>query len=398
MLADFRADLHVHTCLSPCASDTMLPPVMVAAALSKQLHIVAICDHNATDNVQAVRRAAEGQALAVIGGVEITSREEVHILGLFDNDRALHEINSLIEQHLAGRNDEEAFGEQWVVDADGGIRDISHRLLIGATSLSVERIVDAIHQLEGLAIASHIDREAFGIIGQLGFIPSGLRLDALELSPAAAVRRDEYSRQYDLPLVTSSDAHYPHDIGGSSTTFTMARVSIEEMRKALRGEEGRRAGMEWNVEDLSLHILDVAENSIKAQAKVVVIRISEYTPVNLLTVEIEDDGRGMDQVIAEKAVDPFFTTRTTRRVGLGLSMLAQSAKETGGYLVIHSAVGKGTRLKATFHSDHPDCRPIGDMQGTLATLIAGHAKIDFVYEHRLDEELTRLDTRLWKTA
>jgi PHP family Zn ribbon phosphoesterase len=244
MLADFRADLHVHTCLSPCASDTMLPRIMVAAAVSKQLNIVAVCDHNATDNVQAVRRAAEEQGLAVVGGVEITSREEVHILGLFDNDRALREINALIERHLPGRNDDEAFGEQWVVDADGGITDISHRLLIGATSLSVDRIVDAIHQLEGLAIASHIDRETFGIIGQLGFIPSGLPLDALELSPAAVTRRDSFSRQYDLPLVTFSDAHCPDDIGGSVTTFTMATVSIEEMRKALRGEDGRKTMME----------------------------------------------------------------------------------------------------------------------------------------------------------
>ena len=147
------------------------------------------------------------------------------------------------------------------------------------------------------------------------------------------------------------------------------------------------------MEDLSLHILDIVENSIAAQAQAVLIRISEDTRNHLLTVEIEDDGRGMDQATVEKALDPFFTTRTTRRVGLGLPMLAQSARETGGDVVIHSAVGEGTRLKATFHSDHPDCRPIGDIQGTLATLIAGQAGIDFVYEHRRDGELTRLDTR-----
>jgi hypothetical protein len=151
------------------------------------------------------------------------------------------------------------------------------------------------------------------------------------------------------------------------------------------------------MEDLSLHILDIVENSISAQAEAVLIRISEDTRSNLLTVEIEDDGRGMDQDMAEKAFDPFFTTRTTRRVGLGLSMLAQSARETGGNVVIHSAVGEGTRLKATFHSDHPDCRPIGDMQGTLATLIVGYAEIDFVYEFLRDRELTRLDTRDYKT-
>ena len=125
MLADFRADLHVHTCLSPCADDTMLPRNVAATAISRQLNIIAICDHNTADNVQAVKQAAEGQPLAVVGGMEITAREEVHILGLFDNDQALCEINALVERHLTGRNDEKAFGEQWVVDMDGNITGIN---------------------------------------------------------------------------------------------------------------------------------------------------------------------------------------------------------------------------------------------------------------------------------
>ena len=145
--------------------------------------------------------------------------------------------------------------------------------------------------------------------------------------------------------------------------------------------------------DISLHTLDVAENAISAQATTVVIRVTEDLQRNLLTLEIEDDGHGMDQTMATRALDPFFTTRTTRRVGLGLPMLAQSARETGGGVEVTSAVGKGTRVKATFHRDHPDCRPLGSMQETLMTLIAGHSEVDCVYEHVCDGEATRFDPR-----
>jgi len=240
MLRDFRADLHVHTCLSPCASNEMFPSVIVMTAVERHLDIIGVCDHNSTENVEAVRRAADKEALTVIGGLEVTSREEVHVLGLFDSDHALRDMAGLVERHLPGRNDEGAFGEQLVVDDTDGVTATSERLLIGATELSIERIVDAIHARCGLAIASHVDREAFGIIGQLGLIPPGLRLDALELSPAAVSDRGRFCCDYDFPLLTSSDAHYPDDIGMSVTTFTMETVSIEEMRQALQGNNGRK--------------------------------------------------------------------------------------------------------------------------------------------------------------
>lgn len=147
------------------------------------------------------------------------------------------------------------------------------------------------------------------------------------------------------------------------------------------------------MDDISLHILDIVENSITAEARTVAIRIAEDTRANLLVVEIEDDGRGMDEATVGQALDPFFTTRTTRRVGLGLPMFAQSAREAGGGLEISSKAGRGTRTKATFRTDHPDCRPLGDIGSTLQTLIAGHPEVGFVYEHVSGEEVMRLDTR-----
>ena len=240
MLRDFRADLHVHTCLSPCASNLMSPRAIVAAAVRMNLDLIGICDHNATDNVAAVKRAAEEELLAVVGGVEIASREEVHILGLFDEDSALRHMTALISRHLHAANDEAAFGEQLVVDEDDNIIGANPGLLIGAAELSIEHVVDAIHELGGLAIASHIDRQAFGIIGQLGLIPPRLRLDALELSPAAMDGCQRAYRSYNTPLVTSSDAHHLEDLGRSCTTFTIEKVSVGEMRRALQAQDGRK--------------------------------------------------------------------------------------------------------------------------------------------------------------
>ena len=244
MLREFRGDLHVHTCLSPCGSNEMLPTAIVKEAKKRNLDVIGICDHNSVENVDAVKKAGEKEGLAVIGGVEIASREEVHIIGLFDNAEALHDINRMIDRNLRSENDEKAFGEQFIVDETDRITGSNGKLLIGATELSIEQVVDAIHDLEGIAIASHIDRECFGIIGQLGLIPSGLRLDALELSASAVVSREKFYLEYNFPFVTSSDAHYLSDIGKSCTTFTMEEVSIKEMRKALQGKDGRKVMIE----------------------------------------------------------------------------------------------------------------------------------------------------------
>ena len=147
------------------------------------------------------------------------------------------------------------------------------------------------------------------------------------------------------------------------------------------------------MEDLSLHILDVAENSISSEAKRIEIRINEDPDNDVLTIEIKDDGKGMDEPTRQKALDPFFTTRTTRRVGLGLPMLAQAAREAGGKIDLDSNPGHGTTVKATFGYSHPDCKPMGDIQQTILTLVMGHPDIDFLYEHAKNGSLYRFDTR-----
>ena len=147
------------------------------------------------------------------------------------------------------------------------------------------------------------------------------------------------------------------------------------------------------MEDLSLHILDVAENSISGLAKRIEIRIDENPEKDVLTIEIKDDGKGMDEQMLQKALDPFFTTRTTRRVGLGLPMLAQAARETWGKIELDSRPGRGTTVKATFDYNHPDRKPMGDIHETIRTLVMGHPEIDFLYEHKKNSSVYRFDTR-----
>jgi len=147
------------------------------------------------------------------------------------------------------------------------------------------------------------------------------------------------------------------------------------------------------MEDLSLHILDIMENSVDAQARRIEVRIDEDPDRDLLTLEILDDGKGMKARTLQKATDPFFTTRKTRRFGLGLSMISESAKATGGELTVESVSGKGTRVRATFQRSHIDMKPLGDIPQTLLTLIAGHPDIELSYCHTIGREKFSFSTR-----
>jgi len=135
------------------------------------------------------------------------------------------------------------------------------------------------------------------------------------------------------------------------------------------------------MEDFSLHILDVVENSIRAKAKNVKIRISENTQEDLLILEIGDDGEGMDESVKRQCLDPFFTTKEGKSVGLGLSLLAQSFEEAGGKLVVRTGKEKGTMITGFCHLSHIDRRPLGDLDGTIRCLKETHPEINFSYEY-----------------
>lgn len=242
-LRRFRADLHIHTCLSPCGDLEIYPRRIVERALEAGLDIVAVTDHNSAENAAATVRAAKGTRLTVLPGMEIASAEEVHVLALFATVDDILPVQDEVFRGLPDAPAGAAFvRDQVIVDAEDGVTGFSPRLLMAATRLDVRGVVDLIHRRGGLAIAAHIDRPAFGIISQLGFVPPALELDALELSPRMTVQeaRATIVPGTRLPLVRFSDAHKPEDIGGVSTAFRLAAPRLEEIRKAFRNADGRK--------------------------------------------------------------------------------------------------------------------------------------------------------------
>ena len=237
----YHADLHIHTCLSPCGELEMSPMRIVKEAVDKGIDVIAICDHNSAENVTAVMEASRGTDLIVLPAMEVTSKEEVHICGLFHRPEDATAMQALVYEHLDGENDEAVFGLQVVADSDDIVLSFNKKLLIGATDLSLENIVQAIHGQNGLAIAAHIDREGFGILGQLGFIPADLALDALEVSSRMSLNEARYNfvEYRDYPFLRSSDAHMLNDIGSARTPLLMEMASFDELRMALKSEAGR---------------------------------------------------------------------------------------------------------------------------------------------------------------
>jgi hypothetical protein len=219
----------------------MSPRKIIQRSQEVRLDLIAVCDHNSAENAGAVMQVGLRHGVGVLPGLEICSREEVHVLAVFGKLGQALAMQELVYAHLSGENRPEFFGHQIVATAADEVLAESPRLLIGATGLGIDAIVRATHDLNGLSLAAHVDRPANGIIQQLGFIPADLDLDAVEvsyrLSPPAAKTALPAIGQ--LPCVTSSDAHRLEDIGRACSVLRMEAATIEEIDWALRGLHGR---------------------------------------------------------------------------------------------------------------------------------------------------------------
>ena len=242
----------------------MAPSAIVKTASEKRLNIIAITDHNSAENVIAAKKAAESTGLTVLAGMEVTTNEEVHILAIFDDIEDVLKLQDVVYENLlhiennspdliipprppltkGGWDLKGGIGgfNQVVVNEKNEVLSFNNRLLIAATQLTAYSVVDTIHSLGGLAIASHIDREVFGIISHLGFIPPDLKLDALEISPNISLEKaKEIFKEYShIPWITSSDAHHLNDIGSVSTGLLMHDSTFEELCMAIKGVDGRK--------------------------------------------------------------------------------------------------------------------------------------------------------------
>jgi PHP family Zn ribbon phosphoesterase len=248
------ADMHVHTVLSPCASREMTPPAIVREASERGMAMIAVCDHNTAGNVRAVQEAAASipDGPLVIAGIEITTVEEVHVLGWFPSSAEACAVADAVAEGLppwrslavrtAGPTAASSWREpeQQLMDADGNETGIETLMLAAASRYTLSETVDLIHRHGGLSVAAHVDRRSFSVPGQLGFIPDDVPFDALEISAAGAARgRAADFASHGLPLVSSSDSHFLQELASGITMFEMAEPTFEEIAMALGNREGR---------------------------------------------------------------------------------------------------------------------------------------------------------------
>jgi hypothetical protein len=232
-----RADLHIHTVLSPCAEVEMIPPLIVERALEQHLDLIAITDHNASANVQAVMDAARETGVKVWAGMELQTREEVHVLCLFDTVRQLRALQAELELALPNLpNNPARLGEQFIVDQHGDFSAREERLLLISADITLEGLVREVNALRGIAIPAHIDRVENGLIPLLGFVPPGLDVPALEISANISARdaRAKFRLPEQLAVIRGSDAHWLDAIGSAVTEFDLEGTrSVANVARAL---------------------------------------------------------------------------------------------------------------------------------------------------------------------
>jgi 3',5'-nucleoside bisphosphate phosphatase len=207
--------------------------------------MIAICDHNTAGNIGAVQQAAEdaGGTLAVLPGMEITSAEEVHVVGLFPDLSAAESVATRLRSLLptADANYYTFFGPQPLLAADGSELGTETAALAMASPLDLSDTVSLIHSVGGLAIAAHVDRKAFGVFSQLGFFPWDAGFDGVEVSrhlDTSSIRLDEFTKR-DLPVYSSSDSHFLEDLGAAAAEVCVAETTFAELALAFAGAESR---------------------------------------------------------------------------------------------------------------------------------------------------------------
>lgn len=235
-LKSFRADLHIHTVLSPCADLEMSPKNIVQRAKETGLQIIGITDHNSTRNAKLVKRLANEVGIFVLMGAEVTTKEEVHCLAFFEFESELDAFQEMLDAQITKiPNIDGHFGYQPIVDEQDNILEMVEYYLTVSLKLGIEEVQQAVCSLNGIFIPAHIDRPFNGIIGQLGFIPPDLKFDALGISKNISEKHAR--KHYNLPskttLIRNSDAHYLEQIGEICNLFYMTEINFTEIKMAI---------------------------------------------------------------------------------------------------------------------------------------------------------------------
>jgi PHP family Zn ribbon phosphoesterase len=250
----FTADLHVHTVLSACAEMEMLPEFILERAQELGLNLIAATDHNSAENAAAMMTAAKGTGITVLPGMEVQTREEVHLLCLFDTLEQVVDWQQVVYAHLPSlKNKEQVFGTQVVLDVDGEPVGTNDRLLATSVSLSVDQVVQRVRGLNGLCIPSHVDRPAYSLIANLGFIPPDLEIVGVEISHLVGPKeaRARFPQLEHYSLVANGDAHRLKEMA-RRTTLKMAEPTVAEIALALAGEGDRGVWVD-GIQSVGIH-------------------------------------------------------------------------------------------------------------------------------------------------
>jgi len=226
-------DLHIHSCLSPCGDSLMTPNNIVGMAFIKQLDVIAVCDHNSARNLPAIKEVADMMGVLLLPGMELTTREEAHMLCYFKTVEECVAFSETVYAHLPPiPNNEKFFGRQQVMNAQDEETAVEERLLISALDLGFEECERLIHAAGGLCVPAHINRGSNGVMNALGFLPAGAHYDALEISRKTAMPDMDLSG---YRLLESSDAHYLENILEPEFSIDAGEKSIGAIFEAIRG-------------------------------------------------------------------------------------------------------------------------------------------------------------------
>jgi PHP family Zn ribbon phosphoesterase len=224
----YRADFHIHSCLSPCASLEMSPSAIVQRAKEVGLNAIALSDHNCAFNLPAFAAVCARHELDCLFGLEVTTIEEAHMLCLFDDLDAAMKLGEQVYESLPDiPNQPERFGDQPIVDENEDILGFAEKFLISASAYDVNTLLDLVHSLGGLFVPAHIDRSVFGIVSQLGFLPEE-DFDAVELTAMGDV-----ALARDYPILRNSDSHQLKTIGAGFSELNIDALTVPHIRTAL---------------------------------------------------------------------------------------------------------------------------------------------------------------------
>jgi len=230
-------DLHIHSALSPCADNEMTPNNIVNMAYIKGLDVIAVTDHNVALNCEAVLKCAKNRGIVAVPGMEIETKEEVHMLCLFPGLDEVLKMQSIVNKALPKmENREDIFGQQIIMDEDDNVIGNYNQMLLTATGLSIDEVFEKAGQLGGVVIPAHIDRDSFSIISNLGIVPDYLGIKYLEVSKACLVSdflsSNPYLSQYSF--IRSSDAHNLGDLMEKESSIEVREISIRGLLDSLK--------------------------------------------------------------------------------------------------------------------------------------------------------------------